>query len=148
MLLRWPDTVCVRRPLSVHAGPRALKALREHGLRPEHIRAIRAAGGGPKGLALNPLDRYLFGEWLAPATRPIHLFGASIGARRMAAACLNEPALARMAQDYIHQEYAHVPGKPPTPSRPSPRTPGHGRCGTRTIAASRWFRWTTSVNRR
>jgi hypothetical protein len=91
--------------------------LREHGLQPQHVRAIPAAAGGPKGLALNPLDQYLFGEWLAPATRPIHLLGASIGAWRMAAACLNEPAkaLAEMAHDYIHQDYAHAPGKLPAP---------------------------------
>ena len=103
--------------LSVHAGPRALQALRAHGLQPQHVRAIPAAAGGPKGLVLNPLDQYLFGEWLASATRPIHLLGASIGAWRMAAACLNEPAkaLAQMARDYIHQEYEHEPGKLPAP---------------------------------
>ena len=103
--------------LAIHAGPRALAALREHGLRPQHVRAIPAAAGGPKGLALNPLDQYLFGEWLAPATRPVHLLGASIGAWRMAAACLNQPAraLAEMAHDYIHQDYDHAPGKRPTP---------------------------------
>ncbi len=103
--------------LSVHAGPRALHALREHGLQPQHVRAIPAAAGGPKGLVLNALDQYLFGEWLAPATRPIHLLGASIGAWRMAAACLNDPAkaLAEMAHDYIHQDYAHAPGKLPSP---------------------------------
>jgi hypothetical protein len=109
--------------LCVHAGPRALAALREHGLRPEHVRAIPAAAGGPKGLVLNALDQYLFGEWLprapptASGTAPIHLLGASIGAWRMAAACLNEPAkaLAQMAGDYIHQDYDHAPGKAPTP---------------------------------
>ena len=31
--------------LSVHAGPRALAALREHGLRPEHVRIVPAADG-------------------------------------------------------------------------------------------------------
>ena len=103
--------------LSIHAGPRALQALRAHGLQPQHVRAIPAAAGGPKGLALNPLDQYLFGEWLAPATRPIHLLGASIGAWRMAAACLTDPAkaLAEMARDYIHQTYEHAPGKLPSP---------------------------------
>ncbi|HWH84147.1 MAG TPA: phospholipase [Burkholderiaceae bacterium] len=102
--------------LSVHAGARAMRALRRHGLQAEHVRAIPAAAGGPKGLALNPLDQYLFGEWLAPATRPIHLLGASIGAWRMAAACLDDPAraLARMADDYIQQRYDHAPGKPPS----------------------------------
>lgn len=101
--------------LRVHAGPRALRALREHGLQARHVRAIPAAAGGPKGLVLNPLDQYLFGEWLAPATQPIHLLGASIGAWRMAAACLDDPAaaLAQMGHDYIHQRYEHLPGKLP-----------------------------------
>jgi hypothetical protein len=103
--------------LAIHAGPRALAALRERGLRPQYVRAIPAAAGGPKGLALNPLDQYLFGEWLAPAKQPIHLLGASIGAWRMAAACLGNPAkaLSQMAHDYIHQDYDHLPGKPPAP---------------------------------
>jgi hypothetical protein len=106
--------------LSVHAGPRALAALREHGLRPEHVRMVPAAAGGPKGLILNALDQFVFGEWLprvSRADRPVHLLGASIGAWRMAAACLNEPAkaLAQMAHDYLHQDYDHAPGKPPTP---------------------------------
>jgi hypothetical protein len=103
--------------LSVHAGPRALEALREHGLQPQHVRAIPAAAGGPKGLVLNALDQFIFGEWLDRASAPVHLLGASIGAWRMAAACLNDPAkaLAQMAEDYIHQDYEHAPGKPPTP---------------------------------
>ena len=103
--------------LSVHAGPRALKALREHGLQAQHVRAVPAAAGGPKGLVLNPLDQFIFGEWLAANPRPVHLLGASIGAWRMAAACLNDPAsaLKQMADDYIHQDYEHAPGKPPTP---------------------------------
>ena len=111
--------------LSVHAGARALAALRAHGLRPRDVRAIPAAAGGPKGLVLNPLDQFIFGEWLAlrPAAdaaqpeRAVHLLGASIGAWRMAAACLKEPAaaLAQMADDYIHQTYEHAPGKLPTP---------------------------------
>ncbi len=103
--------------LSVHAGPRAIQALRAHGLRARHVRAIPAAAGGPKGLVLNALDQFIFGEWLSRATEPVHLLGASIGAWRMAAACLNDPAkaLAQMADDYLHQDYDHAPGKPPTP---------------------------------
>lgn len=103
--------------LCVHAGPRALAALRAHGLHAEHVRVVPAAAGGPKGLILNALDQYLFGDWLRGATRPVHLIGASIGAWRMAAACLEDPAraLAQMADDYVHQEYDHAPGKPPTP---------------------------------
>jgi hypothetical protein len=101
--------------LDVHAGPRALQHLREHGLRPVDVRVIPAAAGGPKGLALVPLDQYLFGEWLAGTDNVVHLLGASIGAWRMACAGLPDPAaaLAQMADDYIHQDYEHAPGQRP-----------------------------------
>jgi hypothetical protein len=103
--------------LQIHAGASALKHLRERGLQPADVRIIPAAAGGPKGLILNGLDRYLFGDWLAGSTHTVHLLGASIGAWRMAMACLDDPSasLARMAEDYIHQDYQHAPGKAPTP---------------------------------
>jgi hypothetical protein len=101
--------------LEIHAGPRALKHLRAHGLRPQDVRVIPAAAGGPKGLVLSPLDRFLFGRWLPQSEHVVHLLGASIGAWRMATACLPDPdaAFARMAEDYIRQDYEHAPGKPP-----------------------------------
>jgi hypothetical protein len=107
--------------LQVHAGPQALQRLREGGLRAEDVRVIPAAAGGPKGLILNPLDRFLFGDWLANNPRPVHLLGASIGAWRMAAACLKDAdaSLARLAQDYIHQTYEHKPGRNPLPAHVS-----------------------------
>ncbi|HNB47129.1 MAG TPA: phospholipase, partial [Burkholderiaceae bacterium] len=43
--------------LQIHAGPRALAQLHDQGLRPQDVRAVPAAAGGPKGLALSPLDR-------------------------------------------------------------------------------------------
>jgi len=103
--------------LQIHAGATALRHLRERGLQPADVRLIPAAAGGPKGLILNGLDRYLFGDWLAGSTQSVHLLGASIGAWRMATACLDNPAasLAQMAEDYIRQDYEHAPGKPPTP---------------------------------
>jgi len=103
------------RALDIHAGPRALKHLREHGLRPEDVRVVPAAAGGPKGLVLSPLDQFIFGEWLASSDHTVHLLGASIGAWRMASACRVDPAaaFAQMADDYIRQEYEHEPGKPP-----------------------------------
>ncbi len=102
--------------LQVLAGPRALKHLREQGLSPRDVRAVPAAAGGPKGLALNPLDRFIFGHWLPQSSHTVHLLGASIGAWRMACACLPnaDAALAQLAEDYIQQEYAHAPGKAPT----------------------------------
>ncbi len=105
--------------LQVYAGPRAREHLRAHGLRPADVRVIPAAAGGPKGLALLPLDRYLFGSWLAGAAHAphsVHLLGASIGAWRMAAACLPDAdaALAQLGEDYITQAYPHAPGRPPS----------------------------------
>ena len=55
--------------LQVHAGPRAQAMLRERGLSVADVRVIPAAAGGPKGLVLNPLDRFIFGHWLAAAPR-------------------------------------------------------------------------------
>ena len=104
--------------LQIHAGPKALAQLRERGLRPQDVRVIPAAAGGPKGLILNPLDRYLFGDWLSTAPQTVHLLGASIGAWRMACATLPdaEAALAQLAEDYITQHYEHEPGQAPTPT--------------------------------
>lgn len=101
--------------LQVFAGPRARALLRERGLRAADVAIVPAAAGGPKGLVLNPLDRFLFGQWLAVGERKVHLMGASIGAWRMASACLDDPdaALARLAEDYVMQSYEHAPGKPP-----------------------------------
>ena len=102
--------------LQVYAGPRAREHLRERGLAPADVRVIPAAAGGPKGLALLPLDRFIFGHWLAGAAHTVHLLGASIGAWRMAAACLPDAdaALALLGEDYITQTYPHASGKAPT----------------------------------
>ena len=99
--------------LHIHAGPKALAHIREHGLRPEHIGVIPGAAGGPKGLILGPLDRFIFGEWLSQSRQPVDLVGASIGAWRMSTVCLNDPvaAFARLEHDYIHQHYEPLPGQ-------------------------------------
>jgi hypothetical protein len=102
--------------LRVLAGPRARQHLRERGLQAADVTVIPAAAGGPKGLVLNPLDRFIFGRWLPRSTQTVHLLGASIGAWRMASACRAdaESALGRLAEDYVMQDYEHAPGKPPT----------------------------------
>jgi hypothetical protein len=104
------------RALQIYAGPVARTQLRERGLAPSDVRAIPAAAGGPKGLALIALDRYVFGQWLPRSHQTVHLLGASIGAWRMASACLADPdaAFRQLADDYIHQRYEHKPGRPPT----------------------------------
>jgi hypothetical protein len=102
------------RALWVLAGPRARQHLRERGLRPADVRAVAGAAGGPKGLVLNPLDRFVFGHWLNGHAQPVHLLGASIGAWRLACACRldADAALREMAEDYIEQRYEHEPGRP------------------------------------
>ncbi|WP_439589735.1 patatin-like phospholipase family protein [Hydrogenophaga sp.] len=110
--------------LRLYAGPRARQHLEQHGLRPQDVGIIPAAAGGPKGLILGPLDRFLFAQWLPRSQQPVHLVGASIGAWRMATACLNEPlaALQRLETDYIHQHYELPPGqKRPTAMQVSER---------------------------
>lgn len=111
------------RALQILAGPAARRHLLEHGLRPSDVRVVPAAAGGPKGLVLNPLDRFLFGRWLPQGAGPVHLLGASIGAWRMASACLPDAdaALARLAEDYVEQRYEHAPGRAPTPAHVSQR---------------------------
>ncbi len=99
--------------LHIHAGPKALAHICVHGLRPEHIGVIPAAAGGPKALILGPLDRFIFGEWLSQNSHSVDLIGASIGAWRMATACLNDSVTSfeRLEHDYIHQHYEPQPSK-------------------------------------
>jgi hypothetical protein len=99
--------------LNIYAGPAARQHLEQHGLGPQDVRTIPAAAGGPKGLILGPLDRFIFGDWLTQSSQSVDLVGASIGAWRMATACLNDPvkAFERLEHDYIHQDYDVEPGR-------------------------------------
>jgi hypothetical protein len=99
--------------LRIHAGPSARRHIEQHGLRPRDVGVIPGAAGGPKGLILGRLDRFIFGEWLPQSDQPVHLVGASIGAWRMATACLENSVAAfeRLEHDYVHQDYELPPGK-------------------------------------
>jgi hypothetical protein len=101
------------RALHIHAGPQAMAHVRAQGLAPADVAVIPGAAGGPKGLILGPLDRFLFGQWLPQSAHRIDLVGASIGAWRLAAACLHNPAeaLRRLERDYIAQHYELPPGQ-------------------------------------
>ncbi len=98
--------------ISFRAGPGAIAHVREHGIEPADVAAIPAAAGGPKGLALVPLDRLLYREWLPRDGTPIELLGASIGAWRMAALAQADPiaALDRLVHGYVRdQNYSEKP---------------------------------------
>lgn len=109
------------RALQIHAGPLARRHLLERGLQPQDIRVVAGAAGGPKGLTLLPLDRFIFGHWLAKGGHAVDLVGASIGAWRMAAACTPDPqaAFERLGHDYIHERYGDEPGRMPSPEQVS-----------------------------
>ena len=113
--------------LAIHAGPQALAHLRDHGLQPAHVGVIPGAAGGPKGLILGPLDRFLFGQWLPQSQQPVHLVGASIGAWRMATACLHDPvaAFVRLEHDYIRQHYELPDGQQRPSAEQVSRAFGH-----------------------
>jgi hypothetical protein len=89
----------------LRGGPGAIAHIEQHGLAPRDIVCIPAAAGGPKGLALLPLDRLLHREWLS-RTRSVELIGASIGAWRMAALAQADPlpALERLQHAYVHEQ--------------------------------------------
>ncbi len=101
------------RALSIYAGPEARRQIEKEGLPADAICTIAGAAGGPKGLILGPLDRFIFGRWLTQSAQPVDLVGASIGAWRMATACLNDPVAAfeRFERDYIGQHYTLQPGE-------------------------------------
>ena len=101
------------RALRLYAGPAARRHIASNGLSPGDIGAVPGAAGGPKGLVLGALDRFLFGEWLPRTDHTIHLVGASIGAWRLATACLDDPvpAFERMERDYIAQDFDVPPGR-------------------------------------
>jgi len=96
--------------LEVRAGPRALARLREGGIAPGDVRCMPGAAGGPKGLALLPLDRRL--AEAGYVARGVRLVGASIGAWRMAALASEDPvaAIGRLRHAYVHaQRYRERP---------------------------------------
>jgi hypothetical protein len=99
--------------LCIYAGHKARLFLERQGLKPSDVGVIPAAAGGPKGLILGPLDRFLFNEWLPLSQQPIDLVGASIGAWRMATACMphSKEGFLRLEHDYIHQHYELRPGE-------------------------------------
>ena len=99
--------------LRIYVGPAAMQHIAQNGLQSQDVGVVPGAAGGPKGLILGPLDRFIFGDWMAQSNHDVHLVGASIGAWRMATACLNNPVAGfeKLEHDYIWQDYALKPGE-------------------------------------
>ena len=99
--------------LVIKLGGRARAHIARDGLKAADITCIPAAAGGPKGLVLMPLDRWLFGEWLREPVN-LTLVGASIGAWRMAAASHRDPvqSLDRLLRGYIEDQNFGIKPKP------------------------------------
>ena len=72
--------------LAFKAGKKAQQLIQEKGLQPEMIHAVAGAAGGPKWIILGGIDQFLFGHFLFPRTKSLHLIGSSIGAWRFSAA--------------------------------------------------------------
>ena len=98
--------------LAFLAGKKAFSIIREEGLKPEMVKVIAGAAGGPKWLVLNHLDRILFSSWFKMRTNPLFLLGSSIGAWRFAAASQNNhrKAIDRFQVEYLDQRYSSKPG--------------------------------------
>lgn len=94
-------------PITIRIGARARQRIQREGFQAADVAIVPAAAGGPKGLILNGLDRWIFGELFKQAKRPRKLIGASIGAWRMAASTFADPVAAhqRLAHLYAHQRY-------------------------------------------
>lgn len=97
--------------LILKAGPAAMRILRQRGLRPQDIRVVAGAAGGPKWLVLSGLDRLIFGSWFQDRSDALFLVGSSIGAWRFAALSRAKPiaALDGLESAYIRQRYASKP---------------------------------------
>jgi hypothetical protein len=108
--------------LAIYAGRKAKAHIAKNGLQAKDIRVVAGAAGGPKGLLLLGLDKFIFGEWLKTSNQSVDLVGASIGAWRMATACMDdcEAGFDRLTRDYIAQDYEPVYNKRGKRVMPSP----------------------------
>ena len=97
--------------LVFRAGKEAMAHIRAHGLKPDDVRVVLGAAGGPKWLMLAEMDRFLFGSWLPQRTSVLHLLGSSIGAWRHAMYCAPDPVKAHQAflESYLSQSYDDLP---------------------------------------
>ncbi len=97
-------------PLSFIAGSKAIRIIRDEGLKPDRVSVMAGAAGGPKWLILGGIDRFL-AEFFNHRKKPLYLLGSSIGTWRFAALAQNNPAAAIDAFEkaYLNQSYSDAP---------------------------------------
>jgi len=97
--------------LTFLAGERAFSLIREYGLRPDMVKVMAGASGGPKWLVLSGLDRVICPTFFNNRKEPLFLIGTSIGAWRFAALSRNDQieAIDRFQSSYISQVYNTKP---------------------------------------
>lgn len=97
--------------LSLIAGSNALRIIRDEGLKPDRVRVVTGAAGGPKWLVLSGLDRAIFGSFFQKRKKPLFLLGSSIGSWRFAAVSQKNPmaAIDRFEKAYLGQFYTRMP---------------------------------------
>ena len=93
--------------IRVLAGPTALNHIRQYGLNQADITVMVGASGGPKWFSLFGLDQYLFGEFFAGRSTPLHILGSSAGAWRSACFAQADPVAAsqRFCRAYSRIRY-------------------------------------------
>lgn len=93
------------------AGKKAYEKIKASGLKPDDVKVVAGAAGGPKWLVLGHLDRALFGNWFKGRKEPLFLIGSSSAAWRFAAVSQNDPlaAIDRFEDAYIRQAYDAKP---------------------------------------
>lgn len=98
--------------LELKAGKSAYTWIMDGGLKPEMIRVMAGAAGGPKWIVLGHLDRFIFGEWLKDHQQAISFLASSIGAWRFASSMAFEDPLKGLQlfkEGYFGQSYTDKP---------------------------------------
>jgi len=97
--------------ISFSAGRKALETIREGGLKPDQVKVIAGAAGGPKCLILSHLDGTLVSNWFSGRKEPLFLLGSSAAAWRFASISQEQPleAIERFQTTYMDQHYSEKP---------------------------------------
>jgi hypothetical protein len=95
--------------LSIYAGEKATRLIREQGLKADMVEVVAGAAGGPKWLVLCGLDRAIFSSWLFDRKKPVYFVGSSAGTWRLGALAQGMADYGKLLDAYVHQTYETIP---------------------------------------